>query len=226
MTRPLLPPDYGVDTWHQIASRLTALRNLGFSPRSILDVGAYVGHWATLANWIWPQALLYLVEGNLDCEPQLKAKGFPYGIAVLDSEVREVTYHTCQTGCGEGNGLFKENSVFPFTETKRTTCRLDDVVGERAFDLVKMDCQGGELRIIAGGERTVRAAHLVLLETQIQQYNEGAPLIDETIEWMGALGFRLYDIVEFHYNSRQMLLQADLLFAQATSPLFSIRPLS
>ncbi len=35
-----------------------------------------------------------------------------------------------------------------------------------------------------------------------------------------------HDITDFHHNSKQMLIQVDLLFAREDSPLFTIRPLS
>lgn len=218
-----LPPDYGPD-WLAQASRLTALRNLGFSPKSILDVGAYHGHWAGLAYHIWSDASLFLIEANEDCRPQLTAKGFPFEIALLDSYEHDADYHYCTSGCGEGNGLFKENSGAPFVTKKVKTRKLSDVVRDRTFDLIKLDCQGAEISVMAGGINVIDRAHFVLLETQIQDYNERAPRIAEVIEWMS--GFRLFDIVDFHYNSRGMLIQTDLLFAREDSEFFKIRPLS
>lgn len=222
----LLPPDYGEDTWLMQGTRLTSLRNLGFQPRAILDVGAYFGHWAGLAAHIWAAAEILSIEANEDCRLELEKRSRPFKIALLDRVEQEVDYHKCQTGCGEGNGLFKENSVFPFVTVKQRTKTLDSLVGDKTFDLIKMDCQGAELNVILGGECVVSRAHLVLLETQLQDYNEGAPRTADLIEQMGKRGFRLYDLVDMHYNSRGMLLQVDLLFARQDSPLFTVRPLS
>jgi FkbM family methyltransferase len=224
--KPLLPPDFGIETWGNIASRLTSLRNLGFTPRSILDIGAYHGHFSTVARWIWSDAEILMIEANESCRSQLDGKGFPFEIAVLDSTAGERDFHQCQTGCGEGNGLYRENSIFPFATIKRQTQRLDDVLRGRSFDFIKLDCQGAERRIIEGGEETVRGAQVIQIETQVQDYNEGAPRIADMIPALGYYGFRLFDITDMHYNSRGMLIQTDLMFVRQDSPLFKIRPLS
>ena len=221
----LLPPNYGSD-WNNLAARLTALRNLGFQPRNILDVGAYQGFYAGLAKHVWPAAELFLIEANEDCRPQLTEKGYPFEIALLDATEREAVYHKCTTGCGEGNGLYKENSNAPFAKETRKTQRLDDVVVGHQFDFVKLDCQGAELDILEGGQQTLSLAHVVQLETQAQAYNERAPRIEDVILYMARHDFRVFDIIDFHYNRLGMLIQTDILFVKANSPLFGIRPLS
>ncbi len=229
---PLLPPDYGDADWRNQSSRLAALRSLGFQPNAILDIGAYHGHWGVLAKHLWPAAKLLMVEANEDCVPQLDKAlqrlngGDAYSIALLDSTERKAAYHKCQTGCGEGNGLYKENSVYPFETVERQTQTLDSLTGERVFDFIKLDCQGAELAVLRGGEQTLSRAHVVQLETQVQDYNEGAPAMAAVIAQMQTYGFRLFDIVDFHHNSRGLLIQVDLLFARTDSPLFTIRPLS
>lgn len=221
-----LPDGYGFEDWKSQASRYHNLRALGFQPQAILDIGAYHAHWGRLASHIWPNAQILCIEANEDCRPNLTERGFPFEIALLDAVEREADYYKCTTGCGEGNGLFKENSIHPFVATKQRTKTLDSIVGDRIFDFIKLDCQGGELSVLSGGAKAVAAAHLVQLEVQVQDYNESAPRIDQVIEKMGNLGFRVYDIIDFHYNSRGMLLQVDLLFAKNDSPLFNVRPLS
>jgi len=74
----------------------------------------------------------------------------------------------------------------------RVARTLDSVVRERGFplpDLVKMDVQGGERDVVAGGRETLRAAEHIIAELQKTQYNEGAPLADEVREYIeSALG--------------------------------------
>lgn len=222
----LVPPGYGEADWRNQASRLWALRNLGFEPKRVLDIGAHHGFWGGLAAHVWPAAQVLSVEANEDCRSELEKRGRPFEIALLSDKEEEVPYFKCETGTGEGNGLFRENSVHPFQETRVRTRRLDELAAGRVFDFIKLDCQGGERRVLDGGDETVRKAHIVQLETQIQDYNEGAPRMADLISDMAYWGFRLYDIVDFHHNSRGMLIQTDLLFAKESSPLFQIRPLS
>ncbi len=227
----LKPSDIGA-CWDQPLARMRALKALGFEPGNILDIGAYHGSWSEVMWHVWPNSVFHLIEANEDCVPQLKQTGFMYHIALLSDKVEEVEYHKCQTGSGEGNGIYKENSVYPFVSVKQTTKTLLDAVRTvplgiiPIYDLVKIDVQGNEINVMKGGESVIKATHVIQLECQIQSYCSGAPLAHETIAYMDSIGFRLYDIIERHDNSRGMLLQADFLFARKDSPLFGLKVLT
>ena len=45
-------------------SSLCNMRRHGFSPRWIVDVGAYRGEWTRMAAGIFPQARLLMIEAN------------------------------------------------------------------------------------------------------------------------------------------------------------------
>lgn len=205
---------------------MRALKALGFNPPRILDIGAYRGAWSEVMWHVWPRARFHLIEANEECVPYLAQTGFTHDIALLSDKIENAVYHKCQTGSGEGNGLYRESSVHPFVETVKTTMTLDALLPDHVFDLVKLDCQGAESKVIAGGLNLIGRATLVQLECQIQPYNVGAPTATQTIAYMDSLGFRLYDIVESHLNSRQMLIQADFLFARKDSGLFDLKVLS
>lgn len=221
----LKPSDIGA-CWDLSLSRMRALKSLGFNPRTILDIGAYHGSWSEVMWHVWPDARYHLIEANEDCRPQLTATGFPFDIALLSDQAKDVTYHKCQTGSGEGNSMYPEASVYPFVATPAQTLRLDDLSAGRTFDLVKIDAQGSELDIVRGGLNLIGRATLVQLECQIQPYNRGAPSAYESIAYMDSIGFRLYDIIESHFNNRQMLIQADFLFARKDCGLFDLKVLS
>jgi FkbM family methyltransferase len=221
----LLPEGYG-PSWQNQSVRLHNLRSLGFRPRTFLDVGAHHGHFSSLIQHVFPGIDIFMIDGEEDCREHLLKKPFPFEIALLAETEREANYHRCTSGCTEGNGLYKENGVAPFETVKRQTKTLDSIVGDRTFDFIKMDCQGGELNVLVGGRRTVSRAYAIQLETQIQDYNEGAPRLIEVMMAMAQAGFRVYDIADMHYNALGMLLQVDVLFLRQDSPLFRIRPLS
>lgn len=217
----LKPSDIG-SCWDHNLSRMRALKSLGFMPGSILDIGAYHGAWSEVMWHVWPSARYTLVEANDDCRPQLDRTGFPYHIALLADEIKDVTYHKCQTGSGEGNSIYPEASAYPFAATTARTTTLDDLLGDQVFDFLKADAQGSEISILKGGQRVLAGINLVQLEVAVQSYNRGAPTATEVIAYMDSIDFRLYDIVEYHLNSRQMLLQADLLFARKECGLFDL----
>lgn len=66
--------------------RMRTLRQTGFSPRTILDLGAYRGNWSKEIQKIFPEVKFFLVEGNIDCVPYLQSSGFPYEIAMLSDQ--------------------------------------------------------------------------------------------------------------------------------------------
>ncbi|TWW08801.1 hypothetical protein E3A20_20720 [Planctomyces bekefii] len=202
-------------------------------PKRILDIGAYRGAWSEVVWHTWPDAEYWLIEANLDCAEHLEKTGFDYCIRLLGKEIKKVNYYKCQTGSGEGNSIYKEQTHYPFKEEEVWMTTLDHTANTRVFnppipsyDLIKIDAQGAELDIINGGVETIQKAHIVQLECQIQNYNAGAPLMIDVINRMAELGFRVYVIGEYHYNSLNMLIQADLIFVQKNSPLFAVTNLS
>lgn len=214
------------DSFRPQWERLVHLWGLGFSPRTILDIGAYHGGWSVLARAIWSEAEVLSIEANPDCAPHLERHGQNFMIATLSNTAEKKIFWNCaDVTSGEGNSLYKENSLQPFTQSVVDTQTLDALALGKTFDFIKIDCQGAELLIIKGGERVVREAQMVLLETQIQEYNQGAPDMLRIMNEMDSRGFRLYDIIEQHRNARGLLLQTDLLFARKDSLLFHIRPL-
>lgn len=213
--------------WSNLRARLGALKAQGFYPHTILDVGAYRGYWASVVQaTTYPESIYTLVEADPECISFLSQTDMEYHSAVLDSSERDALFFKCQTGCGEGNSLFRENSPHPFGQTMVRTQTLDKLFAGRQFDLIKLDVQGAELAIIAGGREVVEKAHILILETQCQTYNPGAPLAHEVCAVLGQLGWRLYDVCDFHYTSRGVLNQVDFMFAKKDSPLFQTGPIA
>jgi hypothetical protein len=52
-----------------------------------------------------------------------------------------------------------------------------------------MDVQGAELDILKGAVQTLQSVTDVILELQVVEYNKGAPLRDQVIEYMNSVGF-------------------------------------
>jgi len=70
---------------------------------------------------------------------------------------------------------------------------IDSVVKEKGFplpDLVKLDVQGCEIDILKGMSDTIKSCKHIIVELQYVQYNEGAILADEGIQYIESLGFK------------------------------------
>jgi len=209
-------------------NRITLIKNLGMNPKSILDIGAYHGNWAKSVKEIFPDSYVKLIEGNKDNKEELEKTGFPFLIDVLYKEKVDKEYFKCETGCGEGNTIYKENSFFPFGSETVTCNTLDDALDDDPlqYDLVKIDCQGAELDIMKGGVETIKGAKALLLELPILEYNEGAPTLLETLTYIDSVGFRIFDVIDFHNQSKGLLLQIDALFLRKDNPIFQIKQLA
>ena len=102
-------------------------------------------------------------------------------------------------------------------EMRRTTT-LDQLFPTHRFEFVKIDCQGAELDILAGGQTLLQGTDVVLLECPFAgQYNIGAPSFADYIRTLDALGFAPLDLPELH-RANGILCQIDILFLRNTSP--------
>lgn len=194
------------------AKRFQAYRKLGFFPNSILDIGAYEGHWTKMIRQIYPTATNTMIEANKDKKEILEKIGNTY-IAVLgEQEGKEIDYFRCKDGVPTGNGIYQENTQFKFEPEKRICTTLDTLFDEHdRFDLIKMDVQGAELDIIKGGLRTIRKSEALLLELQMTEYNLGAPMAQDVICYLADRGFEFIDIFDLMYLDNR-LIQIDALF--------------
>ena len=121
--------------------------------------------------------------------------------------------------------MFRELTGYynnPIVVTKRTTT-LDDLMKRVNFrgnwknaGMVKMDTQGAELEILRGGENFIKTFQpkYVVLETSVKQYNAGAPLVGDIIEYMREKGYNIQDIMSYVYDNTESLLQMDILFSR------------
>lgn len=61
-----------------------------------------------------------------------------------------------------------------------------------------------------------------MMEVNLIAVYEGAPLVDETVAYMAARGFRVYDVCTFFRRPLDNALwQMDMVFVRATSPLMA-----
>ena len=189
----LLPVDH--------ANYLVKLKDSGFEPKIIFDIGACVLHWTNEAQRIWTDAEYIAFEAMDSCEFLYQERGLQYHMGLLSNESgKEVDFYQNDYHPG-GNSYYIENEeVNPqapqyFNESHRKklcTITLDALVHLKQFpppDLIKMDVQGAELDILKGAQETIKTAKHIILELQVVEYNKGAPLKDTVIEYMDLIGY-------------------------------------
>lgn len=182
----------------------TDLKNSGYNPKRILDIGANIGEFRTELKEIWNDTSITMIEANRECEKHLSKLDSPFYIEVLGKKDDETVnfYLSKDMDSATGNSIYPEKTSF-YTEDRvnieqRKTKRLTSLLPEETFDIIKLDTQGSELDIIKGGLDIILRARYVLIETAVKEYNIGSPMEDEIIEYMNLIGFNKYKTVGTH----------------------------
>ncbi len=210
---------------------LVRLRDLGFAPTGILDVGAYDGEFSRGVREIFHDTHILMIDALAEKEPILANVSREIGnadhlIAMLgDREAEATAFFVANTELRPdlvktGSSKFKENSNFPMEERVLPQRSLGSVVADQghAFQLLKLDVQGAELEVLRGLGHHLSKVEVILMEMSLVEYNGGAPLIGAVLSELGGMGFVLYDLVEEHRYFAGQLLQIDGLFVSPSSP--------
>lgn len=187
-----------------------------FHPYHILDIGANIGQFHQIAKQTFPEAYIFSIEASLDCEPSLKELTDNYYIGLLAKDTAEYNFYSRKgdTTC-TGNSIYRELTHYYSDDQleiiKQKGIKLDNLFEPGLeFDLIKIDTQGSELDIITGGINLCKKAKGILLEVSLTQYNEGAPLHEEVVQFMSDFGFIKTEILDEARNNGSH--QQDILF--------------
>lgn len=172
----------------------------GVSIGTVFDIGASNGIWSDSVAAVIPTSRFELFEpfDSPQYEERLAAVRAAHPAFTMHRVALGAENTTLRLNIYEnhsGNSLI--DSSWEGVKEKRDVPvrRLDDYVVEAALprpDLVKMDIQGFELNVLKGGEKTCRAAKVLMLETWLYRgYGPETPILSEIIEWLEPRGFRL-----------------------------------
>jgi FkbM family methyltransferase len=180
------------------------ISNIEYIPKVVFDIGSAVLHWTKEAKKIWPNATYIAFEAMKEVEEFYKEMNQECILEVLSDVVgRKVVYNCHPINLG-GNSYYKENEKYSkaakniYTkeyEQNRTTITLDQIMEVFKYpqpDLIKIDTQGSELDILKGAQNTIKGVKHLIVELQHVQYNIGAKLVDESLEYINSLGFELF----------------------------------
>jgi FkbM family methyltransferase len=199
----------------------------GFSPRTIVDVGAFEGGWTKAAHRIWPDSHPVMIEPNLAKRKKLatiaEALRGELHCAVLGSnDGQTVPFNVMESG----SSVMSEKSTIARTVETRTVATLDSLglVLEGEYNFLKIDVQGYELEVLRGATKSLQAFEAVLLEVAIIEINEGAPLLHDVTAFMAERGFIASEICEIHRRPLDNAMsQIDVIFVRKGSKLLADR---
>lgn len=230
-----LPPTTKAFLRHRLGATdmewsLGNLRQNGFIPSAIVDVGAYKGEWTTMVRRVFPEASVLMIEAQEEKASILSQLALESNDAVAfcraflgPKERSGETFYVNETVSSALAEHFPTHAR-SVTMDMRT---LDDVLTTAAFptpQFIKLDVQGFELEILRGAARTLQSSTLevLLLEISLIDINVGAPSMLEVLSFLDPFGFRLYDLCSMLRRPLDgALWQTDALFVREGSPLIN-----
>jgi len=214
-----------------VTGLLENIRENGFSPVTIIDVGANVGDWSRTAASVFASSRILMFDGDPDNEAALLNTVRDIGsrsecfLSLLGPEKKDaVTFYKHKPDIGTtGSSILPELTSFEkevITLPMDTLDSLTDGAALRAPLLLKLDVQGFELEVLMGGRRTLGLSEVVLIEVSLLPYNDGAPLFADVVAFMNEEGFVAFDFCgQFRRQSDHALFQTDVAFARRESNL-------
>lgn len=198
----------------------------------IIDVGASNGGFARKARGLFPQTKIFSFEPMPAVYEELNQHFLQdnnfrsYNIAC--SDVRGSVDFFVSSNQGSSSLLDMGNAhkeAYPgsaeITKIHVNTDTLDNILlTEKTGDMIflKMDVQGGEMKVLEGAPEILKKVSLIFTEVSFIELYEGQPLVNEMIRYLAERGFLLMGIE----NVSQQLtdgqyLQADLYFKRRES---------
>ena len=179
------------------------LRRHGVEVERVLHVGAHIGQEADCYRDLGATDVIW-VEGDPEVIPRLRDHVEPLGQrvfeALLDTEPRRaIEFHRASNEMSSsllamGTHSVEHPEITTVGTVRLPTTTLDAVRGEARLgeiDLLVVDVQGAELRVLRGGEETLAATGACYLEVNEAPLYEGCALLPEVEVFMDDHGFVL-----------------------------------
>jgi FkbM family methyltransferase len=223
--------------------RLLKRLNLGHDPLSdvrtilgdrvgcVFDVGAHVGETATRFVAAFPKATIFSFEPDPNSFGALRAvAGTTPRIEAINAAVGDIdgravflvnqfdqTSSLLRAAAGASEYLLNRTGLMPRSEIDVPVLCLDRFCADRGIagiDLLKLDAQGYELRILDGARNLLDRLAIPLIYTEVGfvRIYEGQPLFPEVYDYLFARGYRLVWLYETSFHTHYYSVAANALF--------------
>tara|TARA_A100001015_G_scaffold223370_1_gene251575 strand:- start:105 stop:854 length:750 start_codon:yes stop_codon:yes gene_type:complete len=209
---------------------ITSLKNKNFQPDYIVDVGCFKGTWTNRLLKFFPYSKYILFDAddkNIKYLDELKSKNknINYKIKLLSDDEKNYDFFSMASG----SSIFEEQTNYSREIIKIESSLLynelpNDIKNSKS-NLIKLDVQGAELKVLAGLKELINNFEVIILEVSLHKYNKGSPLFYEVISYMQNKKYILYDIYDLKRlgNIDSYLLQFDCVFLRENSNLLKVK---
>ena len=205
------------------------LKELGFNPKTIIDCGACVGEWSGEIRTVYNDSLIMGVDAN-DWSNGVIQHTHITEIQVLSNEDdKETIFYKKVEGLCTGDSIFKENTQhyqehntieeIRYSKTLKTLCEKHNI---DKVDLLKIDTQGSEIKIMEGLGDKLNEVEFIELECSLVEWNIGGCLFNDVINYLNE-NFNIFDIIELKRFNTTDLVQIDVIFQNKKSKI--IKPI-
>lgn len=180
------------------------IKRLSIPIHTVLDVGASNGQWTEHVKTVFPDAEFHLFEPLVNSIPDYrdeharrKAAGEKYTLhemALSDSdgeaviEVHDNVYASSLLELGSTQGFSKIKVSLGMLDTLLSNGKVPQA------DIIKMDTQGSELKILRGATHMLKDTKFIVVESWFQRgYGPETPLLSEIVAFMTEHGFQPFD---------------------------------
>ncbi len=199
--------------------------------QTVIDVGANHGQFAAEISRVFPTAELYCFEPLAEpfarleqwakTQRERRVKVFNFAVGETE-EARTMFLHTTHS---PSSSLLQStetcSTLYPQTQAQQSVTikltTLDKVLGEAALQpdvLIKVDTQGYEKQVIAGGVETFRRAAACIIEVNLFRLYEAQPSFAELVLLLDQLGFRYAGNLEQTYDRQGQVVYIDAVFVK------------
>jgi FkbM family methyltransferase len=197
---------------------LERLRERGFSPATVVDVGVGTGTWALYETF--PGARHVLIEPLAEFAPDLDriAAQFPGTERVLAAAGALPGVVELNVGAHPHlTSLYQLRDPSWSAGERRTVpvVTLDQLWHHRelrAPALLKIDVEGAELEVLSGAHAMLPNVEYLVLEVALRELHLHAPRVEDVVLHLRDAGFVLIDILDLAYGPDGTLRFTDLAF--------------
>lgn len=203
-------------------SCLSNLRARGWAPRHVLDIGANQGKWSALCRRVFPDASYTLVEPQIEmksrldrfCQGHPESRWLQVGVSDECGRLPFVVYEDQVSSTFD----FDPSRKIRDCEVREIEVTTVDALIESGQcpvpDLLKIDAEGFESRILDSAGLALDNAELVFLEAQLMGDQSDCSFL-QLVQKMDRLGFSVYDFSWFGRRIQdQAIALSEIVFAR------------